>query len=175
MDDVILSGKITDINQLIPKIQWKESEALMILERFQNQWLEPVERENIVRFEAFQSSENFNLFQTGRIFDSEKELLWKWNYPDHFHIIYSGVSADLPELQPESTSHLEISEQKYLLWGRKHETQPVFLELQIPRLLRYPLECKTDKARLAIKVVEYRDQSTLSCHHYRYAGLEEAL
>lgn len=172
MDDVIYTGQTADMNILIPKIRWNS--ALMIPEQFQNKWLEKSERETLIRFEEFNAAEDFNAFQTGRIFDSEKELFWTWNDKDRFHVIYSGVKSDLPELQTDDTEDLEISEQKYMLWGRSHGTKLVFLELQIPRLLYYPFSCKKDKTRLALKVIEYWDKNTCRIGHYRFCGLEEA-
>ncbi len=171
MNDVIYICQTADITALIPKIKWNS--ALMILERFQNKWLEKDERENAIRFEKFNSGEDFNTSQTGRIFDSEKELFWLWNDKERFHVIYSGVKTDLPELQADDTKDLESFEQKYMLWGRRLETKPVFLELQIPRLFCYPVSCKKNKTRLALNVIEYRDKNTCQIQHYRFCGLEE--
>jgi len=171
MNDVIYTGQAADMNALVPKIRWNSE--LMILERFQNRWIEKNELETLIRFEEFKSAEDFNAFQTGRIFDSEKELFWTWNDNDRFHVIYSGVKADLPELQADDTKDLESFEQKYMLWGRRLETKPVFLELQIPRLFCYPVSCKKNKTRLALNVIEYRDKNTCQIQHYRFCGLEE--
>ncbi|GEM_PF-4151379 len=172
MNDVIYTGQTADINALIPKMTWNS--AMMILEQFQNKWLEKGEQEKAIRFEQFNSAEDFNAFQTGRIFDSEKELFWSWNDKDRFHVIYSGDEADLPGLQADDTKDFETSEQKYMLWGKPYKTKQVFLELQIPRLLCYPFACKKDN-RPALKVIEYRDKNTCQIRHYRFCGLEEAL
>lgn len=175
MNDMIYTGKVTDLNQMIARISWPlKRNALMILECFQNRWIDKDERENAIRFEKFDEKQNFSAFQTGRIFDFEKELFWSWHETKEFHIIYSGATTDLPELQTAETDGWEKSEQKYMLWGRKHETEPVFLELQIPRLLRYPFSCKKEKTRLALKLIEYRDKLTCQIQHYRFLGLEEA-
>ncbi len=174
MDDVIYTGQITDLNPLVSKITW-ESGALMILECFQNRWLDKEERENVIRFERFDSGQDFNFFQTGRIFDPEKELFWSWLDKKIFHAIYSGKKADLPELHTDE-GKWERLENKYMLWGRKYKKKPVFLELQIPRLLRYPFSCREDKRqRLALKVIEYQDKLTCQTQHCRFLGLEEVL
>ncbi len=171
MDDVIYTGKVKDLNSMIAKISWRN--ALIISECFQNRWIDNDERKNAIRFEEFDGKQDFNTFRTGRVFDSEKELFWSWQETKEFRVIYSGTEADLPDLQAAETDGWEKSEQKYMLWGRKHKTEPVFLELQIPRLLRYPFSCKKEKARLSLKLIEYRDDLTCQTQHYRFLGLEE--
>ncbi len=176
MDDVIYTGQITDLNPIVAKIEWKTGNTLMILECLQTGWVDKDERNNLICFEHFNVEQNFNNFQEGRIFDPEKELAWSQFDNGQFQVIYSGAEADLPDL-PELQSaeaEWECSEPvKYMLWGRSLKTEPVFLELQIPRLLAYPFSCEKDKTRIALKMIEYQDKNTCQTQHYRFLRLEE--
>ncbi len=173
MDDIIYTGKVTDLNPIVAKIEWKTGNTLMILECLQTGWVDKDERNNLICFEKFNIEQNFNTFQEGRIFDPEKELVWSQLDNEQFQVIYSGAGAELPELQ-SAEAEWECSEPvKYMLWGRSLKTEPVFLELQIPRLLGYPFSCEKDKTRVALKMIEYQDKNTCQTQHYRFLGLEE--
>ena len=179
MDDVIYTGQVeaAGLLPLIKSIQWND--ALMMLERIPTEWLGKEESEKGICFESFDDTRDFKAWQSGRIFDAQKELCWFWLKNTLFHVIYAGVKINLPSLQQVQTEHWECSKPvEYLLWGKSlkakaNDEQPLFFELQIPRLLCYPISCKQEQSRLAIKVLEYRDKITGHIQHYRFVTLEE--
>lgn len=176
MEDIICTGQVTDLAPVISEVEWLE-DALMILERVPTHWLSEDERENGILFRKFDVNQDFNSWQVGRIFDKEKELIWKWINMD-CQIIYSGLALDLPEFQLNNADLERTDPIDYFLWGENVTSKitkgqpPVFLELQIPRLLYYPVQCKKKKARPVLKIVEYRDKATGQIQHYRFQCLE---
>lgn len=144
----------------------------MILERVPEKWLNEDECENSICFKKYAKTE-FDSWQVGRIFDSDKEFRWSWN-GERFQVIYTGCALHLPELSPMNTQNWEPSKPaQYLLWGTRFESHEspygfTYLELQIPRLLCYPISQK-DKKRAFLKVIEYRDKISGQIVHYRFS------
>jgi len=176
MNDIIYTGQVADISPLIGEIGWLP-DTLMILERMPVQWMEPEERENGICFEVFDIGKDFNSWHRGRIFDLNKELVWSQSGGDGFQVVYTGADAELPDLK-KAVPDWEVSTETYMLWGRSSGSEApdadVFLELQLPRILRYPVSCGRDKGRPVLKTIEYRDKTTGQIQHYRFHRLEEA-
>lgn len=174
MKEVVMTGRIKNVTSLIEAIEKHGlKNALMILERVPDQWLSEDECENSLCFKEY-AKLDFNSWQKGRVFDFEKEIRWSWNQ-DHFLAIYTGPALNLPKLTMVDTKGWEVSKPtKRLLWGKRlasHNSQAsgfAYLELQIPRLLYYPIPRK-DKKRAALKIVEYRDKTTGQIVHCRFS------
>lgn len=172
MKDVVYTGQVLEITSLMGRIGWNKG-ALMILERVPMGWLNEEECERVIRFEIFDSEEDFDSCQEGRVFDSDKELVWSWGDEEGFRVVCTGADTALSELEKEEAdwSH---SVKSYALWGRQSEAEPsVFLELQIPRILCYPVSFKGNRSRPALKVIEYRDKINGEIQHCRFQSLEE--
>lgn len=164
MDDAIYTGRVSDLIPLINTIGWSTTETLMILELVPTRWLDQAEIDKGICFLQFDTHINFNQWQVGRIFDPHKEFLWQTNDDGQFQVIYTGKVIGLSELNSIDVDW-QSSQTSYMLWGRSlkseelkilgiQEDSAVFLELQLPRLLYYPVSVKKDKkCRLQLKVL----------------------
>ena len=131
-------------------------------------------------------SEKFNAWEQGRIFHNNFELRWERNRGDIFSFIYIGESKVFPMVETKSLSDFEVQDESYYLWGEKMTSvtlkqlnQPkatnLFLELQIPRLLRYPVSNRSGKFRVKLSVRHYLHRETGMLEFYRFCRLEEVL
>lgn len=180
MNDCIYEGELVDLLPLIKEIA--PNNALMILECIPTQWLDEKKRQNGLKFEKFDAGINFNTWTIGRIFDDEQELAWARNDAGKFLVSYTGKKdLILPELRRINNDGWKRSETvNYSLWGTslqldetmEHQNTNTFLELQIPRLLSYPVTCCKPDARVMLNVVIYRDHDTGHIQHYRFQKLE---
>jgi hypothetical protein len=148
-------------------------------------WLSEEESKNGICFICFDMTIAFNQWQAGRIFDSKKEFLWQMNNDGQFQVIYTGEEMDLPELNLINEDWQDF-QTSYLLWGRSlnstelkslriQEDTTIFLELQLPRLLNYPVAVSQDKKhRLRLNIIEYKDKETGCIQHYRFHSLGPA-
>jgi len=171
-----------DINSTIRTISFPEN-TLMILERVPDRWLSDIEIENGLIFSSFQLDHDFNNWECGRIFNESFELYWQ-KQDSRFHAVYIGEKVELSGFYEDDSFDIRQIESKdiaYYLWGRKlpdgidlvgkSEEDILFGELQIPRLLDYPIENNIDKeSRVKLIVRHYLYNSTLK--FYRFVKLE---
>lgn len=183
MDETIYWARTDDLNTVVAMLP-HHGEALMILERVPTTWLDEDERKEGLCFQQFDGDVDFNMWERGRIFCPTFELRWD-RVDGAFQVVYVGEGADLPGLQPASEvnlSVLSVEERAYYLWGERVDDddlprigQPngtdVFVELQVPRLLRYPVSEQTRRVKLRVR--EYKEPATgqLVCH--RFHSLEK--
>ena len=170
---------------LLPVVQSLNctSESLMIFERVPRTFLSDDEGQDGICLRKYDPSENFEAWERGRIFHNNFELRWE-NQGEIFVIVYIGVRKKLPMSHTKFLSEFEVHDESYYLWGermtadaRKLLDQPVktnlFLELQIPRLLHYPVSNQDKKSRVKLSVRHYLNLETGTLEFYRFRHLEE--
>lgn len=159
-------------------------ESLMILERMPNAFLSDNEQKNGICLQAYDASKNIEMWERGRIFHNKFELRWE-KQDSVFVIVYIGEPIELPMLHTKSLSEFETQDETYYLWGERMSadalesmnqpaTMDVFLELQIPRLLSYPVSNQDGKNRVKISARHYLNSETGVLEFYRFRHLEEA-
>ena len=159
-------------------------ESLMMLERASSTFLSDNEREKGICLSRYDERENFEAWEHGRIFHDNFELKWK-KQDSTFVVIYIGEPKDLPMLDNNrELFDFELHDHDYYLWGEKvtadtleligqSETENLFLELQIPRFLYYPVSNKNKKFRVKLSVRHYQNAKTGHLEFYRFRHLEE--
>ena len=161
------------------------AESLMMLERLPTTFLDDADRENGICLRKFDTDENFDAWERGRIFHEDFELHWE-KESGEFTVVYIGKQIDLPTFTEEVREEMESQVVDYYLWGEKvmkdqlrligqPETENLFLELQIPRLLRYPVPNQDKKTRIKLSVRHYLNAETGTLEFYRFLDLEEEL
>lgn len=174
MDDMVKTGLTDDLSIFIKEIEKDfESETWMILERIPERWLSEEECENSICFTQYKQSD-FNSWHMGRIFHPDMEFRWERN-GQNFKVVYTGKPLSLTGLTPVNTEGWEkMDPEPYYLWGKPFAgstktPEPLYLELQIPRLLHYPILCE-DKQRPTLAVIEYHDKTSGEVVHYRFSN-----
>ena len=170
---------------LLPIVQALDcpSESLMILERMPCAFLSDDEREKGICLRKYDASENFEDWEHGRIFHNDFELRWE-KQGEAFVVVYIGEPKVLPMSDTKLLSDFETQDDDYYLWGQKMtaddlkrieqpETANLFLELQIPRLLRYPVSNRNEKFRVKLSARHYLNPETRALEFYRFRHLEE--
>ena len=158
-------------------------ESLMMLERVPSTFLSDYKQEKGICLRKYNASENFEAWEQGRIFHDDFELRWE-KQDSVFVVVYTGEPKTLPMLDTSALSDFEPQDDSYYVWGEKvtadnleligqPETTTLFLELQIPRLLHYPVSNKNKKLRVKLSVRHYLNAKTGSLEFYRFRHLEE--
>ena len=157
--------------------------SLMMLERVPSTFFSDDEREKGICLREYDAGENFEDWEQGRIFHYDFELRWE-KQDSAFWVVYIGEQKVLPMLDKKPLSDCEIHDDSYYLWGEKAtadtlelisqlETTNLFLELQIPRLLHYPVSSKNNKSRVKLSVRHYLNSETGVLEFYHFRHLEE--
>ncbi len=170
---------------LLPIVQALDCppKSLMMLERVPSTFLSDDEREKGICLRQYDASENFEAWEQGRIFHDDFELRWE-KQDSTFTVIYIGEPKELPMLATRALSDFEHQDDSYYLWGEKMtedtleligqpETTNLFLELQIPRLLHYPVSSENNKSRIKLSARHYLNLETGALEFYRFRHLEE--
>ena len=170
---------------LLPIVQALDCppESLVMLERVPINFLSHGERENGVCLREYDANENFEIWERGRIFYNDFELRWEKQDGD-FDIVYIGQPKKLLMLDTKPLSELETQDNSYYLWGEKitgdtlkkigqPKAANLFLELQIPRLLSYPVSNRNEKFRVKLITRHYLNSKTGALEFYRFRHLEE--
>jgi CRISPR-associated protein (TIGR03984 family) len=158
-------------------------ELLMMLERVPTAFLSDDEQKPGICLQKYDASENLEAWERGRIFHNNFELRWE-KQGGVFVIVYIGEPTELPMPHIKSLSEFEIQDETYYLWGERvsagnlkrigqPETANLFLELQIPRLLPYPVSNRGGKSRVKISARHYLNLETGDLEFYRFRYLEE--
>lgn len=146
MKECILSCPSVRLAQALAELA--PASGWMFLERVPDRWLEPAEREHGIRLTRFELQTNWDHWGRGRVFGDDWELRW-----EDGRVVYTGPERQLLGFRKEQDLPAEPKQTRYLLWGRRGEGR--FLELQVPRLLDYPLTSE----RVQLVVAEWFDPS----------------
>ena len=163
-------------DQLLPIVQALNcpSESLMILERVPSTFLPDDERQKGICLRKYDKDESFEAWEYGRIFHNNFELRWE-KQSEAFTITYIGQPKKLPMPNTKSLSDFETHDESYYLWGEKLTTANLFLELQIPRLLHYPVSNRNEKSRVRLSARHYLSTKIGTLEFFRFLQLEEVL
>lgn len=188
MSEAVYSGTVSDLKPVI-QVFPIDGDTLMILEELPDHWIEVEyhQPDSGLKFARFDAQEDFETWGRGRIFNPTAELRWEKTEAG-FQVVYIGPPGELPGLTADDTLKLGETDQAeagYYLWGqRMSEGQlkdigwdptatNIFVELQTPRLLRYPVQVQAG-SRLRLQVVEYYNRQTNQVVFYRMKGVEAA-
>lgn len=185
MSDVIQWARVDDLAPVVAALNVPDR-CYVYLERVPERWLTEEERRDGLRLERFAPDEDFNIWERGRIFSELFELRWE-KLDGAFQAVYVGAPAELDGFAPADELDLvekRTGERSYLLWGNRvpddeletvgaerREGQQVFIEFQVPRVLRYPVSDQARRVRLRVR--EYVDRGSGAVCYYRFLGLEE--
>lgn len=184
MTEQIYWGTTGKLHQIIQALECSD-ESLMLLERVPCFFLSDDERQDGICLRKYNARENFEAWERGRIFNDDFELRWE-KQDQVFVVVYIGKPKDLPMLgtDTKSLSGFKTYNDDYYLWGEKLSEdrlklieQPtaisLFLELQVPRLLHYPVSNQNEKSRVKLSARHYLNSETGALEFYRFRHLEE--
>jgi hypothetical protein len=165
-----------------------DSPALALLENQPRYVVRPQERQNLLQFAAFNSALDFTSYTTytsGRIFHAQSELRWERQHA-HMHVVFTGARTYRPGLKDAEEIALDDCEKvprAFFLFGKRLDDRQIarigpvaqsgdFVEVRIPRLLRYPqLPTIADAERVQLAMYEYVDPTTGASVAYRIYDL----
>lgn len=168
------------ITPLITAITWDEP-AWMYLEPAPQTYRDPAVARDELRFARLDSATTFERWERGRVFNAEQELRWE-KVGQAFHVVYCG---DAPPNELTEIAHTAGDPQKtsYYLWGQQVQEvkairddldlqmdESAFIELRIPRILRYPASVKTRYVQVRVRELIGADGSL---YYARWAGIIE--
>ncbi len=182
MTEQICWGKAESLLPIVKALNCPP-ESLMMLERVPSSFLSDDEREKGICLRVYDANENFEAWEQGRIFHNDFELRWE-KQDGAFSTVYIGAEKTLSMPNVKPLSGFEIQDDSYYLWGEKMtadtltliaqpETANLFLELQIPRLLSYPVSNRNARFRVKLSVQHYLNLETGELEFYRFRHLEE--
>jgi len=185
MAEQIQWARLTDLAPVIKALRWPAA-AYMYLERAPELWLSDAEVVAGVRLEVFDPQTQFGEWERGRVFCADFELRWE-KLDGAYQTVVVGNTLVLNNFTPANEMGLAmatVQKRGYLLWGKRMkddqlsvinaEHKPnsqVYLELRIPRILRYPVSPNARQTQL--NVFEYVDPKSGDLLYYRFVGLEE--
>jgi hypothetical protein len=180
MTDTVYWARLGDLNPIIQTLPQSQN-SVMILERLPVAWLDDTMLQQGLRFELLDLAEDFNGWERGRIFNDLGELRWEKD-SNHFQVVYVGAEISFSGFNRDDIlNSAQPKPQSYYLWGKRlepeqlidigqPEDEELFIELIVPRLLRYPVT-GTGK-RVMLHTVEYFEPATGKLLHYRFKGVE---
>lgn len=83
-----------------------------------------------------------------------------------------SVGRSLLSDDSELLNHLQPQLRKIYLWGERTEQDDEWIESNIPRYLRYPIQAKYARSRVQLDVEELCDSRGVP-HFHRFLGLNE--
>jgi hypothetical protein len=158
--EVLAWARLPAISATIHALAEAHADALLYLERVPSQMLNDRERQQGIRLEPYQRACDLDQWERGRLFHPAYECKWE-RYGSLVHLVYCGPHPpDGWTIIPETpaTSH----DQTYYLWGKRVSAADcvslglspdarAFVELQIPRILRYPVSESAERVCLIIR------------------------
>ena len=163
--------------------------TFMLLESRAQGIVEPEDRQDLLRFLLFDPQFTFARYTSGRVFHRYAELRWE-TVASAVRVVFSGRITYLPELprtQEEPTSEVldgyRPTIRTYFLYGKRLDAKQLnrigppaqegdFVEVRIPRLLRYPRLSPDPKADyLQLAVCDYIAPATGTSVAYRFCNL----
>jgi hypothetical protein len=185
VDEVVLCGVVPRLDLLAATLPLMP--ALMVVEQVPAEWLDAEARASGLHVERFVAGQQIDPHTRGRIFSEAFECRWE---PDGasgttLQVRYIGVPVQLEALTSPAMIDLDALvpwDVHYDLWGERVDDPtvvgepsdaPVYAELRVPRLLRYPVNGRPRRVRLRVR--EYIDPVTGMVALSRFCGLDEEL
>lgn len=192
---ILLAGTIVEANfasfiqaynKKVASITSPKAPALMLLEEQPHHVIERDARQDLLRFELFNPASDFTRSTSGRIFHTMGELRWERS-DSALQIVYTGHKDFRPEQLPVAREtpldgYIAI-DRAYFLFGKRLDEKELFLigpraqpgdfvEVRIPRLLRYPRVNMLEGAeRVQLVICEYLDPKTSVNVAYRFKAI----
>lgn len=177
MNDVILHGFVDDIEQLLHEFSFP-NESWMLLER-EDDWYQKEGQEKIV-FDSFLLQPDIGDWAKGRVFCRNGEVRW-YQSNKGYQVVFTGEKGNSSLVPADiKLTDCKIQETKYLLWGEKLDNpteygieadRSIFMEMQIPRLLSYPVSDDADRVWLCAR--EFISKKTGLLVHSRWSDVKE--
>ena len=164
-------AQLADVADVIQACAW-EAPAWVWLERVPACYVERNPRETGFVLKQYPqglpTDLDLNQWQIGRVFDATQEVQWQWlpRSADSgvFHAVWCGQGQPPAGFTVQAHGGSSQRDQAYFLWGRRVSPadlkalklsappdEAVFMQLQIPRPLRYPLVGNKDFAQLQVR------------------------
>jgi len=143
---------------------------------------------NYVIVDTLSSNRDLNLYPSGRVFDTDGELKWQKKGAT-FQIVYIGSASQpsdsnsvIATLDDEHFTHKDTA---IYLWGTSvskeqlkdemgfDEDEDIFIELQIPQYLKYPVKPQKKAARVQIRTRQFYTK-TGQLEYFRFMEILEA-
>ena len=170
-------AQLASITNVVRALDWSDK-TYMYLECVPQTWLDEQERGQGIRLENYDHATAFDTWQRGRIFNEHQEIKWE-QAGEQFHIVYCGLTP--PEgFTPIPLDAEQHRRQVYYLWGERVKDSdraklgipadvPAYVELQIPRILRYQVD--TSQERVQVIICEFYTSDGQLCYA-RWCGLQ---
>ncbi len=185
MADVILWAQLDDPTLAVKTLAWPEP-SYMYLEQVPSSWVTAPDIEIGLSLRHLDPDLDFQRWERGRLFCQNWELRWE-KQNGLFWCVYTGSATELSGFAPApelDLSTAELVSDSYYLWGLQvaeedldtvgAPSQPnaqVFLELRVPRLLRYPVS--SDARRVKLVTCNYQNSISGEMIYHRYQSLQE--
>ncbi len=187
MADVILWARLDDPTPAVQALEWPDIVSYMYLEQVPHRWVSAPDMEKGLSLRHLDPNLDFRRWERARLFCQNWELRWE-KQDGLFWCVYVGSDRELPDFERAPELDLSIAEpvskRCYYLWGLRvsdaaldivgADPQPgtqVFLELRVPRLLRYPVS--SDARRVKLVTCEYIDPASGQTLYHRCHSLQE--
>ncbi len=169
---------LPDISTTIQAIVWAE-DAYMYLEQVPQRFIDGQARQAGLCLKRYDAHTTFETWQRGRVFDAQHEIKWEWQ-GSKFHVVYCG-STTPANLTPYPLPAVDQRLEYYYTWGQRVRSEdyellglnpevPAFIELQIPRILYYPVAQTARRVQVSVK--EFYGTNGHLCYA-RWCGLRE--
>lgn len=184
MNDHLSRARMGSIAPSIQAMDWPKDAAVW-LERVPVAFLTDPQRADGIRLERFDANTQFDDWARGRIFAEMGELRWE-RQDGMFDAVFCGDAQDPAGFTLETEQDLSASEittmiNSYYLWGTRVGTRDLqklgldtqtsaFVELQIPRVLDYPVSLAARRVKVAVR--EFYALNGLLVYA-RFCGFEE--
>ncbi|MGB1251997.1 MAG: hypothetical protein ACPG8W_15375 [Candidatus Promineifilaceae bacterium] len=179
-DDTLFCATLTSFDTLLQQLP-TVNPSWLLMETLPTGWVDEQGRANGIRLERFSGQASF-LETKGRIFCPDFELRWERLGGTQIQFVYCGKSLSLNGFDAaDELAQTKSAQHSYFLWGTKVQEDRLqlvgyppnsilFAELQVPRLLEYPVSPAAQRVKLAIRTF-HDDQHNLV--YYRFHSLEE--
>jgi len=179
MNEHVATVRLPTITSTITALPWA-SRCYMYLEQIPTTWTAPRGAQDGLYLDDYHATTPFENWQRGRVFDQEQELKWD-SLDGQFHLVYCGPSVPAGFTKQHIECTAEPTTYAYVAWGTRVEpaarvalgiqTQgAAFIELQIPRILVYPVSAQA--FRMKIEIREWYGPDGRLCYS-RWAGIRE--
>ena len=185
MTECIQWASLIEPETAIRSLSWTPF-TYMYLERVPETWLSDDEIASGIAFSLFDPQTPFSNWERVRVFCSEFEIRWE-KLDGVYQTVVVGNAPSIEGFFYAEEINLDkaiAQRHSYLLWGQrvkddqldligaKHEpNQQIYLELRVPRILRYPVSSEVHQVQL--QVCEYVDPKSGDLLYYRFLGLEK--
>ena len=154
------------VSDIASRIEWEQ--ASVYLEQRAMTVLSDRERRDGVQLVAYPGDVQLDQWPRGRIFDLRQELRWE-RQGTVYHLVYCGDQIPLG-FTLEPLHAVRWHDLHYFAWGRMvppprrsmvgvAANDRVYVEMQIPRLFRYPVGADVDRVQIEMREFYQADGS----------------